>query len=176
MVLAHPGCRAAWVAMWFSNPVSPGFHPGLLVAPHPNPHGPDPTPATHPGPDLTLPTRSPRRKPGDSGLPAVPDAMRCELEPGNRSRSLPYSISTGSTSTIQATVSGVFRSAVARRTRSRRAGPSGPCTCTCQRKRSRIRAKRAGGSWAHSSISHAVSWRNRHWPSKNACPRMPCLR
>jgi len=29
-------------------------------------------------------TRSPRRKPGDSGSYAFPDAMRCGLEPGKR--------------------------------------------------------------------------------------------
>ena len=29
-------------------------------------------------------TKSPRRKPGDSGLPSFPRAMRCGVEPGNR--------------------------------------------------------------------------------------------
>ena len=65
----HPRRRAAWVAMWFSSPVSLGFHPGLLVAPSP---------------------KSPRRKPGDSGSHAFPGAMRCEIESGNRASSLQH--------------------------------------------------------------------------------------
>jgi len=55
--------RAAWMAGWFSYPVSPGFHPGLL--------------------GCDRPTKSPRQEPGDSGSRAFPCAMRSGFEPGN---------------------------------------------------------------------------------------------
>jgi hypothetical protein len=58
-------CRhPAWTAGWFSHPVSPGFHPGLLGT-------------------RVASTKSPRRKPGDSGSHAFPDAMLRGFEPGH---------------------------------------------------------------------------------------------
>ena len=63
----HEGitCRGtAWTAGWFSHPESPGFHPGLLVT-------------------RANVTKSPRRKPGDTGWQAFPFAMWCGFVPGH---------------------------------------------------------------------------------------------
>ena len=100
-------CRhPAWTAGWFSCPESPGFHPGLLVW-VPGPEGRvdskraqarqanrgtrprvrvQHAPGFPPGASWAtraIHTKSPRRKPGDSGSHPFPLAMRSGFEPGN---------------------------------------------------------------------------------------------
>ena len=87
---------AAWTTGWSSCPVSPGSRPGLLGADTGSipaaklwrrrvgcpPGGPS---LVSPGPSGPgAHTKSPRRKPGDSGLRAFPRAMRCGCDPGKR--------------------------------------------------------------------------------------------
>src|SRR5579875_453481 len=56
-------CRhAAWMPGWVTHPESPGYDAGLLET-------------------RVASTKSPRRKPGDSGSHAFPGAMRCGFEP-----------------------------------------------------------------------------------------------
>jgi hypothetical protein len=75
-VACLPRCHALWVRTGYHVPSS-GMDGGMVFTPG--------VPGLPPGASWTtraVPTKSPRRKPGDSGSHAFPGAMRCGFAPG----------------------------------------------------------------------------------------------